>query len=244
MFYRREGLYLYGTNHHLASICGGGAFICLSLLFAALSILFIVYNRSLCCTVKGQTSVYGTDKIDNAAYDLFFTRFFACFLCAWIGQTFVAYKDLIRMLGAVLLIFMGLFLIGIIQPTWLMQEKKWDVSKQGFGYLSSVLIGVSFAAGWTPCLGPILASVLAMITIKGQLLTGFVYITMYVLGFAIPFLLMAFFIGRTKTLLRYSNQVMKIGGGLLIVFGILLYTDQLTTIIAWMTNITGGFTGF
>jgi cytochrome c-type biogenesis protein len=166
------------------------------------------------------------------------------FTFSWIGQTFVAYKDLIRMLGAVLLIFMGLFLIGIIQPTWLMQEKKWDVSKQGFGYLSSVLIGVSFAAGWTPCLGPILASVLAMITIKGQLLTGFVYITMYVLGFAIPFLLMAFFIGRTKTLLRYSNQVMKIGGGLLIVFGILLYTDQLTTIIAWMTNITGGFTGF
>lgn len=166
------------------------------------------------------------------------------FTFSWIGQSFVAYKDLIRMLGAVLLIFMGLFLIGIIQPTWLMREKKWDVSKQGLGYLSSFLIGISFAAGWTPCLGPILASVLALITIKGQLVTGFVYISMYVLGFAIPFLLMAFFIGRTKALLRYSNLVMKIGGGLLIVFGILLYTDQLTTIIAWMTNITGGFTGF
>ncbi|WP_028775462.1 cytochrome c biogenesis CcdA family protein [Shimazuella kribbensis] len=166
------------------------------------------------------------------------------FTFSWIGQSFVNYKDLIRMLGGVLLIFMGLFLTGIIEPKFLMREKKWDVSKQGLGFLSSFLIGISFAAGWTPCLGPILASVLAIITIKAQLTVGFLYITMYVLGFAIPFFLMAFFIGRTKWILKYSSQVMKIGGGLLILFGIMLYTNQLTAIIAWFTNLTGGFTGF
>ncbi|MCH5584020.1 cytochrome c biogenesis protein CcdA [Shimazuella sp. AN120528] len=166
------------------------------------------------------------------------------FTFSWIGQSFVNYKDLIRMLGGVLLIFMGLFLIGIIEPKFMMREKKWDVSKQGLGYLSSMLIGISFAAGWTPCLGPILASVLAIITIKAQLGIGFLYITMYVLGFAIPFFIMAFFIGRTKWILKYSNQVMKVGGGLLILFGIILYTNQMTTIITWFTNLTGGFTGF
>lgn len=166
------------------------------------------------------------------------------FTFSWIGQSFVNYKDLIRMLGAVLLICMGLFLTGIIEPKFMMREKKWDVSKQGLGYLSSVLIGISFAAGWTPCLGPILASVLAIITIKAQLGIGFLYISMYVLGFAIPFFLMAFFVGRTKWILKYSNQVMKVGGGLLILFGIILYTNQMTTIIAWFTNLTGGFTGF
>jgi cytochrome c-type biogenesis protein len=166
------------------------------------------------------------------------------FTFSWIGQSFVNYKDLIRMLGAVLLIFMGLFLTGIIKPKFMMREKKWDVSKKGLGYFSSTLIGISFAAGWTPCLGPILASVLAIITIKAQLGLGFLYISMYVLGFAIPFFLMAFFIGRTKWILQYSNQVMKVGGGLLIIFGVILYTNQMTTIIAWFTSLTGGFTGF
>jgi cytochrome c-type biogenesis protein len=166
------------------------------------------------------------------------------FTFTWIGQSFVNYKDLIRMLGGVLLIFMGLFLTGIIEPKWLMREKKWDVSKQGLGYVSSMLIGVSFAAGWTPCLGPILASVLTLITIKAQYSLGFIYITIYILGFAVPFFLMAFFIGRTKWILQYSNQVMRIGGGLLIVFGVILYTNQMTTIISWFTKLTGGFTGF
>lgn len=166
------------------------------------------------------------------------------FTFSWIGQSFVQYKDLIRMLGGVLLIFMGLFLVGIIEPKWLMREKKWDVSKQGLGYVSSFLIGVSFAAGWTPCLGPILASVLTLITIKAQFGLGFLYISAYVLGFAVPFFLLAFFIGRTKWILRYSAQVMKLGGGLLIVFGIILYTNEMTAIISWFTNLTGGFTGF
>lgn len=164
------------------------------------------------------------------------------FTVSSLSRLFVDYKDFIRMMGGILIIAMGLFLLGIFRPKFLMQEKKWNVTTKGVGYFSSILIGIGFAAGWTPCLGPILTSILALAAINPNV--AFLYITAYILGFAIPFFIMAFFIGQTKWILRYSNRVMKIGGALMILFGILLYTDQMTTIIIWFTRLTGGFTGF
>lgn len=164
------------------------------------------------------------------------------FTVSSLSRLFVDYKDFIRMMGGVLIIAMGLFLLGIFQPKLFLKEKKWKISRKGVSYFSSFLIGVGFAAGWTPCLGPILTSILALAAIHPNV--AFLYITAYILGFAIPFFIMALFIGRTKWILRYSNHVMRIGGALLVLFGILLYTDQLTAIIVWFTRLTGGFTGF
>lgn len=164
------------------------------------------------------------------------------FALSWVGQLFSHYQDLLRMLSAILIIVMGLFLTGIFQPKFLMREKRLDLSKNGFGYASSFLIGVGFSAGWTPCLGPILSSVLVMAANNPN--KGFFYLTAYILGFAIPFFVMAFFVGKTKWILRYSERLLKIGGVLLILFGILLYMDQMTAIIVWLTDLTGGFTGF
>lgn len=164
------------------------------------------------------------------------------FALSFAGQLFENYQDLLRMLSAILIIVMGLFLTGIFRPAFLMREKRLDISKKGFGYVSSFLIGIGFAAGWTPCLGPILGSVLLIAANDPD--RGFWYLTAYILGFALPFFLMAFFVGRAKWILRYSERLMKIGGVLLIIFGILLYTDQMTTIITILTRWTGGFTGF
>lgn len=164
------------------------------------------------------------------------------FTVSSLSRFFVDYKDLIRMLGAILIIVMGLFLMGIFQPQLLIREKKWPIPKKGVGYFSSILIGIGFAAGWTPCLGPILTSVLALAAVNPDI--AFLYITAYMLGFAIPFFIMALFVGSTKWILKYSERVMKWGGALMVLFGILLYTDQLTTMIIWFTRLTGGFTGF
>lgn len=164
------------------------------------------------------------------------------FTVSAVSRFFIDYKDLIRMLGAILIIVMGLFLLGVFRPKIMMREKRWATSKKSVGYFSSVLIGIGFAAGWTPCLGPILASVLALAAVNPDV--AFLYITAYMLGFAIPFFIMAFFIGRTKWILKYADKVMKLGGALMILVGILLYTDQMTKIIIWFTRFTGGFTGF
>lgn len=164
------------------------------------------------------------------------------FTLSWVGQLFEEYQELLRMLSAILVIVMGLFLTGIFQPKFLLKEKRLDLSRKGLGYIGSVLIGIGFAAGWTPCLGPILGSVLVIAANDPE--RGFLYLTAYTLGFAIPFFIMAFFVGRAKWILTYSERLMKIGGALLILFGILLYTDQMTALITWLMKWTGGFTGF
>jgi cytochrome c-type biogenesis protein len=137
---------------------------------------------------------------------------------------------------------MGLVMLGIFQPQWMMKERRHHFEKKPVGYAGSVLIGITYAAGWTPCVGPILAAILALgVTSPGQALW---YITAYSLGFAIPFFIMAFFIGKVKWILKYSSLMMKIGGGMMILTGILLYTDQMTKITTVLIRMFGGFTGF
>ncbi|OYD07833.1 cytochrome c biogenesis CcdA family protein [Paludifilum halophilum] len=168
--------------------------------------------------------------------------FFAMgFSVSWIGQWFSQYQDTIRMLGGVLVAVMGLFLLGIFQPQFMMREKRLDIGKKRWGYLGSSLIGLGFAAGWTPCLGPILISVLAVASANPA--AGLGYITAYTLGFAIPFFVMAFFLGRTRWILKYSHRLMKVGGAMMVVIGALLYFDQMTIITVWLTDLFGGFQG-
>lgn len=169
--------------------------------------------------------------------------FFALgFSASWVGSFFSEYRDLIRMLGGVLIAVMGLFMLGLIKPGFMMKEKRLEVGRKRWGYLGSSVIGMAFAAGWTPCVGPILVSVLALAASNPS--AGLAYISAYTLGFAIPFFIMAFFLGRTRWILKYSNSLMKAGGALMVVFGVLLYTNQMTILIAWLTELFGGFTGF
>ncbi len=165
------------------------------------------------------------------------------FSVSWLGRLFQEYQDMIRMLGGVLIFVMGLFLLGLFRPSFMMRDVRIGaLQKRRLGYIGSILVGMGFAAGWTPCVGPILASVLALSLTDPA--SGWGYITAYTLGFAIPFFVMAFFLGRTRWILKYSNRLMKAGGALMVLFGILLYFDQMTVIIAWLTKWTGGFTGF
>lgn len=153
-----------------------------------------------------------------------------------IGESFYQYQDLIRKLSAIFIIVMGLFLLGIFQPGWLMRERKLQLKFRPAGYLGSVVIGIGFAAGWSPCVGPILGAIIGLALSEPG--TWLELITAYTLGFAIPFFVMAFFIGSTKWILRYSAMVMKVGGVLMIVMGFLLYTDQMTQITIWLNGKT------
>lgn len=121
-------------------------------------------------------------------------------------------------------------------------KKKLTIGQKSTGYLGSVFVGIGYAAGWTPCIGPILTAVLLMGAADPE--KGVPYIISYILGFAIPFFIMAFFIGRTKWILKYASKMMKIGGLLMVGTGILLYTDQMTRITIFLIDLYGGFTGF
>lgn len=159
------------------------------------------------------------------------------------AEFFSQYEDLIRKLSAILIVLMGLFLAGIFQPQVLMKERRFnfDPSKKT-GYLGSFIFGVGFSAGWTPCIGPALTAILALAASKPG--TWFQLTTAYALGFAIPFFLLAFFLGSARWLLKYSSVVMRIGGGVMVLMGILLFTDQMTKITIWLNQVTPAFMKF
>ncbi|TYS91276.1 cytochrome c biogenesis CcdA family protein [Rossellomorea aquimaris] len=159
-----------------------------------------------------------------------------------IGNFFLDYKDLIRQLGAIFIVIFGLVVIGVFTPETLMKDRRIEFKNRPAGLFGSVLIGMAFAAGWTPCTGPILASVLALAASNPG--SGVMYMTAYVLGFAIPFFILSFFIGRMQWVRKNSGKIVKVGGYVMIAVGIMLFFDWMTIILAYFTSVFGGFTGF
>lgn len=153
-----------------------------------------------------------------------------------LANVFIDYKDLIRQLAAILIMLMGLFLLGIFQPKFMLRERKLQIKWKPAGYFGSLILGIGFAAGWSPCVGPILGSIITLASTKPGIWLQM--ISAYSIGFAVPFLVLAFFIGSTKWILRYSSIMMKIGGALMIIMGILLFTDQMTQITIWLNTKT------
>ncbi len=161
---------------------------------------------------------------------------------SFIGRFFWDYKDLIRQLGAVLIIFFGFIIVGVFKPDFLMKERKIQFKHRPSGYVGSTFIGMAFAAGWTPCTGPILSSVILLAASNPS--SALIYMIAYVLGFAIPFFVLSFFIGRMQWIRKNSIKIMKIGGYIMIFMGVVLFFDWMTKITVYLTSLYGGFTGF
>ncbi|MDX8366973.1 cytochrome c biogenesis CcdA family protein [Cytobacillus sp. Hm23] len=161
---------------------------------------------------------------------------------SFIGEFFINYKDLIRQIGAILIVFFGLVIIGVFKPKFMMKDVKLEFKNRPSGYVGSSLIGMAFAAGWTPCTGPILSSVLVLAAANPG--SGVIYMTAYSLGFSIPFLILSLFIGKMHWIRKHNVTIMKIGGFIMIVFGIMLFFDLMTKITIYLTPLFGGFTGF
>lgn len=159
-----------------------------------------------------------------------------------VGSFFTQYQDLIRQLGAIFIVIFGLVVVGIFQPEFLMKDRKFEFKNRPSGYLGSSFIGMAFAAGWTPCTGPILASVIALAASNPG--SGMLYMIAYILGFAIPFFILSFFIGKMQWIRKNNVKIMKIGGYVMIVIGIMLFFDWMTAIIKFLSPLFGGFTGF
>lgn len=152
-----------------------------------------------------------------------------------IGSAFTQYHDLVRMLGGIFLVFIGFVLIGVFKPKLLMREFRFQYRKTNNSYLSSFIVGLVFAAGWTPCIGPIFGAIMyANIYNPTQ---TFANITAYALGFCLPFILMAFFIGKTKAIVKYSSFFMKLGGGITIILGVMIYFNKMYFFNVWTAEL-------
>lgn len=161
---------------------------------------------------------------------------------SFIGNFFREYQDLIRQLGGIFIVFFGLIIVGIFKPEFMMKDRRFEFKNRPSGYIGSSLIGMAFAAGWTPCTGPILASVISLAVSKPG--SGVLYMSAYSLGFAIPFFILSFFIGRMQWIRRHSGIIVKVGGYIMIVMGIVLFFNWMTKIIILFQGLFGGFSGF
>lgn len=148
-----------------------------------------------------------------------------------VGQVFFKYQEWIRIIGGILVIIFGLFIAGFLKLDFLMKDKKIHLSGRPAGYIGTFVIGMTFAAGWTPCIGPILGSILLYASSKGSAVYGLKLLSIYSLGLAVPFfvssLAMNSFISYSRKLQKYMRVIMIISGLLLIIFGILLLTNRM-----------------
>ena len=110
---------------------------------------------------------------------------------------FIQYQDLLRQVGAILIVIFGLMIVGLLQVDFLMKDRKFQFKNRPSGYFGSALIGLAFAAGWTPCTGPILMSIIALAGTNPD--AGLWYMLAYYFGFAIPFLYYEF--------LHFTNEL-------------------------------------
>lgn len=148
----------------------------------------------------------------------------------FIGQFLAAHRDIIRIAGGILVILFGLFISGVFSFGFLQQEKKFHLRDKPLGFLGSFLVGVTFAAGWTPCVGPILSSILLYASTVEDMRSGIFLLLSYSLGLGLPFfacsLALNAFLGAFQKTRRYLGVFTKVAGLLLILVGILLLTDS------------------
>jgi cytochrome c-type biogenesis protein len=150
------------------------------------------------------------------------------------GKILIQYMDLIRIIGGLLVIIFGLFIAGFLKLDFLMKDKKIYLSGKPAGYIGTFIVGMTFAAGWSPCIGPMLGTILVYAGSKGSALYGLQLLGVYSLGLAVPFFISALainvFLSYSPRIVKFMRVIMIASGLLLIIFGTLLLTDQLRTL--------------
>lgn len=174
---------------------------------------------------------------------LFISGFSAVFIsfgasASLIGQMLITYQDFVRKLGGVLIVIFGLYLLGILNLSFLATEKRFHFKSRPAGYLGSVLVGVAFAAGWTPCVGPVLGTILLYASTTDSLLNGVALLSAYSFGLGLPLFLTALgvdrFLAYFKQVRVYLWGVSAVCGVFLIAVGVLIYANSLTIITSFL----------
>ncbi|XTR39146.1 cytochrome c biogenesis protein CcdA [Paraclostridium tenue] len=138
-------------------------------------------------------------------------------------------KDLIMIFGGLIIIFMGLFYMGVIKSSLLNREKRFNINTKQINPISAFLFGFTFSFGWTPCIGPILTSVLIMSSSANNIGTSNLLMLVYTIGFILPFILASLFYNKLfKTfdkMKNYMGLIKKIGGSILILSGVIMFIN-------------------
>ena len=160
----------------------------------------------------------------------------------FLGGALLKYRDVLQLLGGMLVIFFVLYIMGVINWNFLGRYVQFNIASRPLGIFGSVLVGAAFAVGWTPCVGPILGSILALAASTGETNSGIVLLSSYSFGLALPFLVSSLAVHQFSSLLkrfRRSLHIAHIGAGvLLVIAGILLVTGYMTILNQYAIKLT------
>lgn len=194
--------------------------------------LSILSNSSVENLKEGETSFIGSSLFKNTiffALGISTTFFILGSSVKALSMFFNENKDLIMFIGGIIIIIMGLFYMGIIKSSILNREKRFNMKFKEMKAITAFLLGFTFSFGWTPCIGPILASVLVMVSSSSNHLSANLLIAVYTIGFILPFIITAMFYSKLfKTIDKIKSNmeiIKKIGGIILIVSGILMMVN-------------------
>lgn len=158
-----------------------------------------------------------------------------------VGQALTRYLDVLSMIAGAIILVMGLHFLGLLRVSWLYASKRVEVQRKPPGVIGGYVVGLAFAFGWTPCVGPVLAAILFLAGSKDTAWHGAGLLFVYSLGIGLPFLAASLFarpfmalMGRAK---RHMDLIEKTMGGLLVATGILFMTGQMANMAYWLLKL-------
>ncbi len=154
-----------------------------------------------------------------------------------VGELFFVWDRALAVGAGVLLIAFGLVLTGVFKVPFLQREARVRLSRHPGGYAGSTVVGLAFGVGWTPCVGPVLAGVLALAASGGDAGRGALLLGAYAAGFALPFLLIAILVPTTSLASRFGDRAERVAGVMLIAVGALLLSGQLERIAPFLASL-------
>ena len=166
-----------------------------------------------------------------------------------IGRAVGRYRTIIERIAGLLVIFFGLHLAGIFRIKWLDRDTRIQTSTRPTNPFGAMLVGIAFAFGWTPCIGPILGGILTIAGSRETVSEGMILLAVYSAGLGIPFILTALavdkFFAASARIRRHYRMIEYVAGGLLIVIGVLIFTNKFTVLakaidrwLPWLTRLT------
>jgi len=173
-------------------------------------------------------------------FSLVFVALGASFSAA--GQLLLDYREWIRRVGGVLIVLFGLYIAGVFRLGFLARSAQWRIRDKPAGYAGSLAVGITFAIGWTPCVGPILGAILSLAGTAETVQRGVGLLVAYSAGLGLPFLVSALALGSFLDFFRRYRPLIPVveraAGVLLVVVGVLVYTNYYVVLNAWAISLT------
>ena len=188
-----------------------------------------ISGRALDEIIKDNKSVLLKTIFFSIGFSIVFISF--GITASFIGKLLISYSNQLRIIAGIIIILFSLQFIGLINLKILNSETRFFTKNYNDNLIFPIIVGAAFGFGWTPCIGPILGSILALAAIEENISKGILLLSFYSLGLAIPFIISGILIDKflffSKSLKKYISSIIKVGGFILLLTGIAILTGQL-----------------